>query len=133
MTPFARLLIIGLVSFASTAAPATELPAAARSEIDARLHALGSSGCEFLRNGDWYDAATAERHLARKFEAIDRKHLLASADQFIDIAASRSSMSGKTYQVRCPGGTPEPSADWLARKLAQIRANAANAANAAKH
>ena len=39
--------------------------------VDALLHALGSSSCEFLRNGNWYDAATAERHLARKFEAID--------------------------------------------------------------
>ena len=35
----------------------------ARIEIDYLLTRLESSGCEFFRNGRWYEAARARKHL----------------------------------------------------------------------
>jgi hypothetical protein len=100
---------------AETPSPVTQ------QEIVALLHALGSSQCEFFRNGSWYDSARAESHLERKLDYFERKGLLSTAEGFIDDAASQSSMSGKPYQVRCPGQAAQPSSVWLKRKLEELR------------
>ena len=107
-----------LVSAGAYAEPDTTTT---RSEISALLRALGTSHCEFFRNGTWYDSAKAEDHLKRKLDYFERKGLLSTSDKFIDDAASQSSMSGKPYQVRCQGQPAQPSADWLKRKLAELR------------
>lgn len=93
----------------------------ARSEIAALLDELGTSQCEFFRNGTWYDSEKARSHLKRKFDYFERKDLLSTADAFIDDAASRSSMSGKPYQVRCAGRGAQPSADWFKQELEEMR------------
>ena len=107
-----------LVSAGAYAEPDTTTT---RSEINALLRALGTSRCEFFRNGTWYDSAKAEDHLKRKLDYFERKGLLSTSDTFIDDAASHSSVSGKAYQVRCPGQSAQPSADWLKRKLEAMR------------
>lgn len=113
------LLMLGIVvSLGTHAEPEVTTT---RSEISALLHALGTSQCEFFRNGTWYDSAKAEDHLTRKLDYFERKDLLSTSDTFIDDAASQSSMSGKAYQVRCPGQPAQPSADWLKRKLEALR------------
>lgn len=94
----------------------------ARREITALIAALGASGCEFQRNGRWYDAATARAHLQRKYEYLRKRDLAPTAELFIERAASRSSMSGKPYRVRCPGRAEQPSADWFLQRLRAVRA-----------
>ena len=91
------------------------------------LHALGTSQCAFFRNGTWHDSAEAERHLKRKLDYFEHRRLLSTADAFIDDAASRSSMSGKAYQVRCAGKPAQASADWLRQKLSELRQREADA------
>ncbi len=118
LLPRGLLAFVFIVALGSHAVAAT---ATSRSEINALLQALGASQCEFFRNGTWYDSKAAESHLKRKFDYFERKHLLSSADAFIDDAASRSSMSGTAYQVRCPDQPAQPSADWLKQKLEQLR------------
>ena len=103
--------------------------AATRSEIAALLEALGTSQCEFFRNGTWYASAQAESHLKRKLDYFERKRLLTTVDAFIDTAASRSSVSGKAYQVRCADQPAQASADWLKRKLADLRQHAIDSAH----
>lgn len=118
------LLFALLLSAAAHADPAS---ATTQHEITTLLHALGSSQCAFFRNGTWHDSAEAERHLQRKLDYFQRKDLLSTADAFIDAAASRSSMSGKAYQVRCAGEPAQASADWLRQKLAELRQGEADA------
>jgi len=109
------------LSIASAPGHAAELSAASRAEIDALLDRLGQSGCEFNRNGSWYDAPKAKAHLARKLDYLLDKKLVASTEQFIELAGSKSSRSGKTYSVRCRGEEPVPSATWLTTELQKIR------------
>lgn len=96
-------------------------PEKAKREIDRLIVALGSSGCEFQRNGRWYPAAEAQAHLRRKYEYLVKRDLVDSPEQFIERAGSQSSMSGKAYAVRCPGKAAVPSSQWLGARLSEIR------------
>ena len=104
----------------SSAAYAAELPPAAQAEITHLLDYLSASGCEFYRNGSWYKAWTARAHLEKKYEYFLKKHLIRNAEDFIARAATKSSMSGEAYQVRC-GNDISPSAAWLTAELTRLR------------
>lgn len=86
---------------------------------------LQASGCEFSRNGSWYSGSEARDHLLRKLEYLEGKGTIQSAEQFIELAASRSSSSGKAYQVQCGGQPAVESKVWLTEQLAAIRVPAA--------
>lgn len=100
---------------------AAELPASAKLEVDGLLQSLGSSSCEFYRNGTWYGAAQARAHLQKKYEYLLDRGMIGSTEEFISAAATQSSRSGEAYQVRCPSQPAEPSAAWLKRALAKQR------------
>ena len=115
------MLAVALLWLPANAAPP---PAAAR-EIDRLIAALGASGCEFQRNGSWYPAAKAQEHLRRKYDWLRERDKVATAEQFIALAGTQSSMSGRAYQVRCAGHAVEPSAHWLRARLLEMRKTAA--------
>jgi len=123
-----NILAVILVTLATAASPtfAADLPATSRAEIDALLNRLGTSGCQFNRNGSWYSSADAKAHLAKKLNYLMEKNKLDGTEQFIKLAASSSSMSGKPYQVRCGDSQPVASQTWLTTELQTIRAKAAS-------
>ena len=90
-------------------------------EIAALIQAVGNSGCRFWRNGRWYDGAEARDHLQRKYDRARKRGLAGSAEDFIQRAASRSSLSGKPYRVRCPGQPEIDSQQWFRGVLRRIR------------
>ena len=102
-------------------AAAVSTPPPARAEIDALLTRLQESGCQFNRNGSWHSAPEAKEHLLRKLDYIEHKEAIQSAERFIELAASRSSWSGRAYQVKCADASPVESRLWLLRQLAIIR------------
>ena len=104
----------------SVNAYAAELPSLAQAEIAHLLVYLSTSGCEFYRNGSWYNAEAARSHLERKYKYLLKKQLISSAEDFIAKAATQSSMSSETYQVRC-GKDIFPCAAWLNAELARLR------------
>jgi len=120
----ALLVALALPARAGAAGPrpAQATPAAAAAqEIGQLIAALGRSGCSFQRNGSWHDAAAAQEHLQRKYEWMRDRGRIASAEQFIEDGASRSSMTGRAYQVRCPGQPVQTSAAWLRARLRDLR------------
>jgi len=102
------------------------IAADAAREIDGLIGALGRSGCEFERNGNWFDAGKAQAHLQRKYEWLRKRDLADTAEQFIDRAASRSSVSGKPYRVRCAGKPVVDSATWFRGILRRLRTDDAS-------
>ena len=123
-----RTFLALLLAVAATAAISAPLPPAARAEVDALLARLQSSGCEFNRNGSWYAGADAKAHLLKKLDYLEGKGMVRTAEQFIELGASTSSMSGKLYLVRCAGKAPVESAQWLKAELQAVRvARAASA------
>lgn len=109
------------IALSSALAAATPAPPKAKAEIDALLTALQTSGCEFNRNGSWYSGTEAKAHLAKKLDYLEGKSAITTTEQFIDLGASGSSMSGKPYQVRCGAAAPVSSKQWLLERLKVIR------------
>lgn len=95
---------------------------AAPPEIDSLLAGLERSGCRFQRNGTWYDAAKAADHLRAKRAYLEKKGKIGSAEDFIRLAASGSSMTGKPYRVACPAQPEVESKVWLEERLRSLRA-----------
>jgi len=116
-----RLLFVPLLWLFASALSAAPLAPAVRAEIGALLSALEKSGCEFNRNGSWYASKDARTHLQRKFEYLEGKNAVQSTEQFIELAASTSSSSGKPYLVRCGKAAPVESKAWLTAQLAGLR------------
>ena len=112
---FVTLLTAGAYSWA--AAP----PAAARAEIERLLAFVANSGCQFNRNGTWYPAPEASAHLADKERYLAQRGQITSAEDFIAKAATKSSMTGKPYTVRCGSEPVIASDEWLTAELRRFR------------
>jgi hypothetical protein len=89
-------------------------------EIKGLLDFVEHSECQFVRNGSEYPGPRAREHLEKKLNYLEGKNLVNSAEDFIDLAATKSSMSGRAYEVRCPQGV-EPASTWLKRELQRQR------------
>src|SRR5258705_10613033 len=89
------LVLLGLLCAMSVSAAPT--PSLVGAEIAALLTRLETSGCEFNRNGVWYNAAEAKAHLVFKLGFAGS---LQSTEQFIERLATKSSMPGEPYLVR---------------------------------
>jgi Family of unknown function (DUF5329) len=121
------LLVRTALITASLVSPLVFADASAKTkqEVTHLFTHLISSGCEFNRNGSWYSAADAAAHLNKKYAYLIEKNLIASAEDFIENAATKSSMSGKAYQVKCANATPVDSARWFKDELAKYRKTSA--------
>lgn len=77
----------------------------------------------FVRNGDEHSAMAAADHLQTKMTRARKTFGFFGAmkpirvETFIEKIASKSSMSGKPYQVKLPDGNIISTEDWLKEKL----------------
>ena len=92
-------------------------------EVGQLFAALKQSNCEFSRNGSWHNAQKASEHLQRKYDYLLKKRLVTTTESFIELAATRSSMSGKPYQVRCGKTAPVSSNSWFKNQLNAVRSD----------
>jgi len=97
----------------------------AQTEINYLLDYVEISGCDFYRNGSWYDSVQAQQHLRMKFEYFSAREGIETAEDFIDKAASKSSLSGHAYEVRCGACETVMTGPWLKDVLARYRIVAA--------
>ena len=111
-------LMLGLSFMPLAQAKPTEI---AQIEINYLLGFIEVSGCEFYRNGSWYDSKKAQSHLRSKYEALVSRNLINTAEDFIDLGASASSMSGKPYEIRCGECKPVTTGPWLHDVLTRYR------------
>jgi hypothetical protein len=101
---------------------AAEPLATTKQEIQHLLSRLENSGCQFFRNGTWYDGKAATAHLRQKYQYLLDKGMVSTAESFIEKGASESSVSGKPYLVKCGADAkPVESAAWLKSELAKYR------------
>ena len=126
-----KFLAITLLLLLSGAANAQNTSPSAR-EINQLFAALESSKCEFNRNGSWYSAQKASDHLHQKYDYLLKKGMVTTTESFIELAATKSSMSGKPYLVRCGVAQPVPSKSWFTGKLKELRGRPAGANNSFK-
>ncbi|GLK90559.1 hypothetical protein GCM10017655_36230 [Pseudomonas turukhanskensis] len=118
-TPMWRIICISCCLLAATESQAALNPQS-QDEVGKLLAFVENSGCSFIRNGSAYDGKEARMHLQQKLDYLENKGLVSSSEDFIQRAATGSSISGKPYSVDCKG-QQQPSADWLNGELQRIR------------
>jgi len=90
-------------------------------EIESLLHYLGAlDGAVFIRNGSEHTAPEAEAHLRMKWEK--QQDQIHSAEDFIRLCGTQSSMSGTPYEIRFKDGKQLPAAEVLRAELKRMRA-----------
>lgn len=113
-----RSLLVTLLLVGTSAQAAMD--AKAQQEISQLLDFVEHSGCQFIRNGSEYPAAEARAHLQKKLDYLENKDMVSSAEDFIERAATKSSMSGQRYKVDCPAGKQD-SSSRLGDELKRLR------------
>ena len=90
-------------------------------EIEALIQIVRSlEGATFMRNGGEYTSMEAADHLKLKWtKQGDKVH---TAEDFIELCATKSIMSGAAYRIRFADGHEEASADFLKDALNRVRA-----------
>jgi uncharacterized protein DUF5329 len=115
------VLMLGLLSVPDARG---EPPIMVQLEVNFLLGYIEGSRCEFYRNGTWHDSIAAQAHLRDKYKYLVARNLINSTEDFIERAATDSSLSGQPYEVRCRcyGGATVTSNKWLREELARFRA-----------
>jgi hypothetical protein len=121
MNVLAGALAVAASAYVEPVAAAAEPAQLAAAEIQYLLQATENSGCEFYRNGSWHSAAEARTHLAQKYDQAQKQSALRSADDFIEVVATRSSVTGELYLLRCQDAKPVASASWFRETLKRYR------------
>jgi hypothetical protein len=106
------------LTFASSIV-AADLANEQKREIDHLLNYVKISSCQFDRNGRIYDGIEAESHIREKYAFFRSK--IESAEQFIEWSASKSTISGEFYRVKCADTEWMKTRDWLLRELRKYR------------
>ncbi len=112
------IMLLLLLIFSAAPYGRSAEPGRTDKEIVHLLDYIEQSGCSFNRNGDVYSAARAREHIQQKYEYLKKK--IRTTEDFISYAATRSSITGSSYQVVC-SGVAMKSGDWLLQELARFR------------
>ena len=112
------LIIIVSLLYAATCMSARAEPQM-KAEIDSLLSIIKQSECEFERNGKRYQPAEAVEHIMKKYDYYEDD--INNAEKFIELAASKSMLSSKSYLIHCPNQASMTSKSWLLDQLSTIR------------
>mgnify|MGYP001823414239 FL=1 len=86
------------------------------------LEYVGRSDLTFLRNSGRYTAQEASEHMQKKFEHF--RDEIDTPEEFIELCATRSLLSGKPYQVINKHGETVDTSEWLTAELNEYRNSA---------
>jgi hypothetical protein len=121
-----RCLFIALSLIISQPLSANDMDIHVEDEISYLLECIKKSTCTFQRNGKWFKPADAAEHINKKYLYFLKQGKIKTAEDFIQYAATKSSISGKAYTVQCQEGNFLESAEWLTAALVQMRARQSN-------
>ena len=108
-----------ILLFMSSTAALADVSESQALEIDYLINYLQNSDCQMIRNGKAYSGEDGAKHVRRKYDYFRDK--ISSTEGFIDYSATKSMMSGRLYEVQCPGEEPVPSSRWLLEELEAYR------------
>ena len=117
----APLALALTLSLSGGPAGAESPPLSEAQKIDALIQAVADlRGAVFIRNDSEYDGKAAADHLRLKREKAGSR--VTTADDFIRLCGSTSSMTGRPYQIRFADGRTETSEAFLRARLAELEA-----------
>ncbi len=92
-----------------------------KQEVKHLLEFVRNSACTMMRNGARHSSLEAAQHIQNKFDYF--KEDIQTTERFIQLAASRSTLTGKDYHVLCKDHPPMSSREWLMTELQSFRSN----------
>lgn len=113
------IALCSLFALLLTESSSADVPDADRHEVQHLLEYLRASDCLMERNGEQHPGEDAYAHVKKKYDYF--RDDIKTPEEFIDYAATKSTMSGKYYQVICPGDPPVRTRDWLLDELRRYR------------
>ncbi len=120
MRTLAVVLVVGL-ALVALAPSAHAAPLSEDDKIEALIRTVDQlKGATFVRNGSTYDCHDAAKHMRDKWKW--KKDVIHSARDFIVVAASFSTQTGKPYLIRWQDGRELKSAEFLATELRKLEA-----------
>jgi Family of unknown function (DUF5329) len=96
-----------------------DVPLVQVNEVNHLLDFVKNSGCIINRNGTDYPAEKAIEHIEMKYDYF--RNDINNSEDFIEYAATKSTMSGDYYMVTCPGEKTVRTQDWLMNELKRFR------------
>jgi len=100
-----------------TAGPASSQPSGqVEQTIRHLISYVSAADLIFVRNAGEYTPAEAAGHLEKKYRHF--RDDIETADDFIELCATQSLLSGKPYLVIDPQGNASRTSDWLRAELA---------------
>ena len=96
-----------------------DVPSEQQAEVEHLLAFVKNSGCVIIRNGMEYPAEKGVRHIEKKYDYF--RDDISSTEDFIELSAAKSTMSGKFYTVTCPAKRAIKTQDWLMLELKRFR------------
>ncbi|TPH17342.1 hypothetical protein EPA86_04765 [Litorilituus lipolyticus] len=88
-------------------------------EVTFLLDFVKSTTCQFERNGSFHNGEEAIEHINKKYNYYSDE--IKTTEDFIRMAAAKSTFSGKAYLIHCPSKTPITSQEWLLTELEKFR------------
>lgn len=80
---------------------------------------VAGSGLTFIRNGSSHPAPEAAEHMNTKYQNL--KSRVSSPEDFIELCATRSLITGRPYEVVTKDGKTILTGEWLRQRLAEYR------------
>jgi len=126
--PYLKSIRLLLLVALAMVMPAHATPNAQDSAtIEYLINYVSESDMVFERNFSKYKAERAASHIRKKYD-----HFLDDIDspeEFIELCASKSLMTGSEYNVTDPEGVTIKSRDWLLGELGNYRSNTGRVVN----
>jgi hypothetical protein len=94
-------------------------PPSYKQEIQHLLNYVQKTDCSYIRNGESHNGDEARKHIQMKYNYF--KDDIHSAEDFIRLSATKSTMWGNKYYIVCPHQNKIPSSQWLLQELHRYR------------
>ncbi|MBU2704923.1 DUF5329 family protein [Zooshikella marina] len=119
------LLFFAVLLFTNTGV--ADVPPEQKMEINHLVDFVRNSACLMERNGAKHSATEAASHILKRYDYF--RDEINNTEDFIQMTASRSTITGKDYQVLCPNLEPMRAQDWLLAELNKFRTVQSNTAS----
>jgi hypothetical protein len=114
-TAMGALILLMCISLGAWA----DMPPEQEAEVEHLINYLAESDCRMLRNGKSHAGKDGASHVRSKYAHFRSE--ISNTEDFIRYSATKSTISGRYYEVHCPGEAPVRSKDWLLEELKAYR------------
>lgn len=112
-----NILFVVIVTW--SAGLSADVPADEVTEVNHLLDYIRHSDCVMERNGSKHSTVEAIEHILNKYDHF--RDEIKSTEDFIRLSATKSTLSGDYYLVKCPGENAVRTKDWLLSELKRYR------------